>query len=160
MERIKQWFSPTISLRDFKRMKKTLWRRQNCTSKNFDGHVDWSLTNQFPKIEISPCVTALDNKANVRIPAGLWHGIWRDFGRGQTRVFHSYFDISPQKRRYFNSAAPKNSYSILPKSDTLRVFVETCGRRRIELIESPGDTILYVRGKIFEVWLHNCCGGR
>ena len=141
-------------------MKETFWRRQECTGKKFDGHVEWSLTNQFPKIEISPSVTELDNEVNVRIPARLLHGIWRDAGRGESRVFHTYFDISPQKRRYFNIAAPKNSYAILPKSDTLGVFVETCGRRKIELIESPGDTILYVRGKIFEVRLHNWSGGR
>ena len=48
-------------------------------------------------------------------------------------------------KEIFNKLAPKNSYSLLSKSDTLRVFEETHCRRRIELIVSLGDTILDVR---------------
>ena len=51
--------------------------------------------------------------------------------------FISYFDISPQKRKYLNMLAPKISYSILPKSDTLHVSAKTHNSLRIELIGSP-----------------------
>ena len=47
-------------------------------------------------------------------------------------------------------ANPKNSYSTLPKSENLRVFVETDDRRRIQPIGSPDETILDVRAQILK----------
>ena len=119
----RKWFSLTISQRDFNRKIETLWRRQNCMRKKFNGLVEWPLNKQFLNSQV------------ISI-------------------------LALRKKIFEYILALKSSYSILPKSDTLRVFVESHDIRRFKLIISPGDTILDVRGKIFEVDQHNSCGGR
>ena len=87
------------------------------------------------------------NFSNTRRP---WHGFWRDSGREKTRIFVCHVDISFQQKRCLNVANPKNSYSTLPKSENLRVYVEMSDRRRIQLIGSPRETIFDVSAQILK----------
>ena len=107
-----------------------------------------AIDKTVPKIEVSPYGTALENEVLI-----YWTDHCIESGetlREKTRIFFCHVDISIHKNRCLNMANPKNSYSTLPKSENLRVFVETDDRRRIQPIGSPGETILGVRAQILK----------